>query len=198
MKLHHIFIAVLGISLMAPAPAAAQDMQSPNRVSIGFGGGTIPDLIDIFSSVLTNMVPGTYRTDTSTSPAAISVEYNRFLSPRFSVLGSGGVQRISRDVYRDGVRSGKMSSTYTHLMGGAAVHYRRGTYLDLYSNLAGGLAINHDSANVTGSEPRSETRPLPAFQATLLGIRAGAPVGAFLEIGAGYRGMVVFGVSYDF
>lgn len=197
MKLSRLFVVVVGLLVLAPAPVLGQ--QPTQRVSIGVGVGTIPDWMNVFSNVLQAVgTLGTYQTVTRSEPMTILAQYEHFLDNRFALLGATGLQRISRDVIVTGDPKGTLDSTYGHLMGGAAIHFRRNQTLSLYSNVAGGIALNHDTAKITGSPSTTESEVLPAFQVTLLGLRVGQPFGAFLELGAGYRGMVVLGASYEF
>lgn len=186
------------VALLVLVPTTAVGQQPTHRLSVGIGGATVPDWLDLVSNVLTSFGSlGSHKTKIQSEPLAVSVQYEHFLSDRFALLSAAGVQRISRDVIVADDPAGSMSSTYGHLMGGAAIHYRRGHTLGLYSNAAVGLALNHDSADIDGSASTTETRALPAFQLTALGLRVGHPFSAFLELGFGYRGMAVLGVSYE-
>lgn len=197
MKPFRLSAALLGLLLFAPLPATAQ--QPTHRLSIGIGVLTAPDWLDITSDVLRTAVTlGSYKTEARSGTGAISAQYERFLNSRLSLLGAAGFQRMSRDVIIDDTPSGTLSSSYAHAMAGAALHYRRGGGLGLYSNASVGFALNHDSADITGSPSTSESEFQPAFQVTALGLRVGQSYGAFLELGAGYRGTIVLGAAFEF
>lgn len=188
---------VVGLLLIAAPPAHGQ--QPMSRLSVGLGVASAPVWMDLISDVLQTTVSlGSYKTETRSGLGAVSAQYERFLNERITLLGAAGVERISRDVIVGGDSRGRMSSTWGHVMGGAAFHYRRGGTLGLYSNAAVGIALNHDSADIDGSPSATESEIRPAFQVTLLGLRIGRQLGPFLEFGAGYRGTVVLGASYDF
>ncbi len=190
-------LVIVGMLLIAASPAYGQ--QPTSRLSVGLGVGSAPVWMDLVTDVLTTVVTlGSYKTENRSGLGAITAQYERFLNDRFAVLGAAGVERISRDVIVDGDPRGTLGSTWAHAMGGAALHYLRGGALGLYSNAAVGVALNRDSAEIEGSPSSTESEIRPAFQLTLLGMRLGRRFGPFLEIGAGYRGVVVFGASYDF
>ena len=197
MKTFHPLAVLLALLLIARATASAQ--QPTSRVSVGFGGATAPDWMDMISDVVGTVVTlGSYKTETTSAGGAIVAQYERFVNQRFALLGAAGYQRIARDVIIDGDPSGTQNSTYFHMMGGAAIHYLRGNTVGLYSNAAAGLALHDHSASITGSDTSTESEIQPAFQVTLLGLRVGRPFGAFLEVGAGYRGIVVLGLDWTF
>ena len=170
-----------------------------SRLSVGLGVGSAPVWMDLATDVLQTVVTlGSYKTENRSGSGVINAQYERFLNERVALLGAAGVERISRDVVVGGDPRGTMSSTWGHVMGGAAFHYRRGGTVGLYSNAGVGIALNRESADIDGSSSATESEIRPAFQVTLLGLRVGRQLGPFLEFGAGYRGTVVFGVSYDF
>lgn len=197
MKSYRLISALLIILAVSASPARGQEAKS--RVAVGLGLLTAPDWMDIFSDVvLTSLSLGTYQTEKRSSIGALGLQYERFVRGPVALVGAGGFQRTTRDLFSNDDPRGKLTSTYAHLMGGAALHYHRGRTLGLYTNAAVGLALNHDSAEVEGEPHASDSRVRPAFQVTLLGIRAGGPIGAFMELGVGYRGTLVLGLSYDF
>lgn len=190
-------LLVVGLLLLAAAPARGQ--QPTSRLSVGLGVASAPVWMDLATDVLRTAVTlGSYRTENRSGVGAVAAQYERFLNERFALIGAAGFERISRDVIVEGDPRGTLSSTWGHVMGGAALHYLRGGTLGLYSSAAVGIALNHESADVEGSPSATESEVLPAFQITLLGMRTGRRFGPFLEIGAGYRGTVVLGASYDF
>lgn len=192
-----MLFAVVGLVLVVGPPAHGQ--QPMSRLSVGLGVGSAPVWMDLVTDVLQTVVTlGSYKTENRSGSGVINAQYERFLNERVALLGAAGVERISRDVVVGGDPRGTMSSTWGHVMGGAAFHYRRGGTVGLYSNAGVGIALNRESADIDGSSSATESEIRPAFQVTLLGLRVGRQLGPFLEFGAGYRGTVVFGVSYDF
>jgi len=196
MKYQRLIIGVLSLLLLLPTSALAQDH---SRISFGVGGGTVPDWLDLVSNALLTVgTVGKYKTEVKSEPVAVLIQYDRFVTDRISLLGAVGGQSISRNLLSGSEVRGDMKSTYGHLMAGASFHYLRGEVIGLYSSLAGGLAVNWDEANYVDEPSTSDTRALPAFQITPIGMRVGKSVGAFLELGFGYRGMAILGLSYDF
>lgn len=190
------FPAAFALLMLTAGPVLAQ--QPVSRVSVGVGGLTVPDMIEITTDIARTVVSvGTYTTDNHRSTGAIGAQYERFVVGRLAVVGAVGIQRIERDLLVRESPAGTLSSTYTHLIGGLSFHYVRGRILGLYSGLAGGFATHTERADATGGAA-TETEVLPALHVTLLGLRVSRPVGGFIELGGGYRGLIALGLSYEF
>ena len=75
-------------------------------------------------------------------------------------------------------------------------HWLRKPAWDLYSGVAIGAAMVMDHYEATSVDlARTASDPFFAYQATLLGVRAGGGLGAFLELGAGYHSLFKAGLS---
>jgi len=82
-------------------------------------------------------------------------------------------------------------------MGRLDLHWATAGPFEFSSGVAVGAGIF--SQRETGSEnPRSASTVLPAFQVSPLRLRVGADIGAFLDLGFGFRGALTVGVSGRF
>jgi outer membrane scaffolding protein for murein synthesis (MipA/OmpV family) len=188
-------LLAIGLLLLAATPARGQQPES--RLSIGLGLASVPNWVDgIVQELRTGLSSGSYETKSRFGLGAITVQYERFLSRRFTLLGAAGLEYIRRDVVDDD-RSGDLSSTWAHAMVGVAFHHRSET-LSLYSNLAAGIAGARETTDLEGGPEETASATVPAFQITLLGMRLERRFAPFLELGLGFRGTLVLGASYDF
>jgi hypothetical protein len=76
--------------------------------------------------------------------------------------------------------------------------YLKKPYLDLYFFVGAGVVFNKNKTIVNGENIASKLYLNPTTQITPLGIRVGKKVGAFAELGYGYKGIVNLGLSGRF
>jgi len=190
-------LALAGVLIFTTTPSA-HAQQPENRLSVSVGVGTLPELAESMGHVLGTVFTGaSYSTEVRGTPVAGGIQYERFLSPRIALLGTAGMQRIRRDAFVGSEPRGTLTSTYTHALAGFNVHYLRGQRAGLYSGASAGLGLRSESFDgQDGAEPGRDT--LVGLQVTALGMRVRRPLGAFVELGVGYRGMVAAGLSYEF
>jgi len=198
MKQIRLLLVLSTLVAAAASPASGQESRD-GRLSVGVGLLTAPDIVDALNSaVLTAFTLGSHTIENRSGNLGLSVQYERFLGGPFALLGGAGFQRTEGEIFSGGAKKGTLSSRYFYLMAGGSVHYLR-RRVGLFSSLAVGGAHDHDEAEMVGGEKNTNSAIRPAFQVTALGIRGGGRnLSGFMEMGFGYRGMLVFGVAYEF
>lgn len=127
------------------------------------------------------------------------VGYNYTVSSRVSIGLTSAVSFIKTNYFgvsdnASGVASTKQRVYSDHYTSLARVYYSWVRFQDftIYSSIAGGLCYQR-YRNQT--EDTRVNRFKPAYQANLLGFRAGRRLGAFLELGYGFAGVANVGLS---
>lgn len=86
-----------------------------------------------------------------------------------------------------------VSNKFTALMLQTSYYYNPNSFVQLYSGISAGPSY-YEQKDSTGTYNRT----IGAFQVNLIGARFGSYVGAFVELGFGYNGIITGGVSVKF
>ena len=166
-------------------------------LSIQYGVLSIDQLADILTDVLTIVVTlGTFSKNDMKYTGVPFLTYHYSANSRFGFGGaiggynSRGILQVTGDdvgTFKERNYIAAVELDYHWIMregfqlysgAGFGVRYRRGTY--------------------TTTETDTVNRVLPTFHINALGVRFGGKVGFFLELGAGYKGMLSAGANAQF
>ena len=190
-------VAVLALAALVLTQAGlAQDRR--HDFSLGYGVLSGDQLADIVTGVLTIVITmGTFAKDDMTFTGVPFLTYHYSSNSRFGfgaavggyssqgvllVLGEPVGEFKERSVF------GAVELDYHWVMkpgfqlysgAGFGIRHRRGTYSD-------------------ADDTETYNKILPTFHLNALGLRFGRTVGAFLELGVGYKGMLSAGLNAQF
>jgi hypothetical protein len=187
--------------MMATVNVNAQDgyEDTKHEVAISAGGMSNSQWIDVLEEITTVIVGATYKNEHFFGP--ISAEY--FYHAK-NWLGVGAILtygQSSQDMYLAGTKDGKATNTYTTLMPAAKFNWLRKKYFGMYSKVAVGATLRHES--IDSDDPQEEDYSNSDvhfnWQVSALGIEAGSPrIRGFVELGVGEQGMGLIGLRYKF
>lgn len=189
----------LAILFILIANAATSFAQGEFIAGYGiFSSGEIGS--DSFKPSVTSIttLDGDYNTFTNgIGPWVVGYKYE--MSEKFSLGVLGVVSTFKTNYFGNTLHEGlavdsKQSVSTNQLSTLARVYYSwiRFDNLTIYSSMAAGISYG----NFRNSSENIHTQKFaPAYQANVLGIRAGGRLGAYLELGYGYAGVANVGVS---
>ena len=216
-------LLIFGASLSAQA----QDNEYYNtkdEVAISIGGGTTTQIFSVFSelfsvigeALVTGIMTGgnyvgTTSYDNEKNIPPISVEYFHHISPVVSIGAIGAFNGSFSDMYCNWQRSdgsapvkqkvGKSSKYFITVLPAAKFDWLRRKNIGLYSKLAAGVTIMHESQqdDAEGGLDYNDTDVMFNFQLSLIGFEAGSENWrGFAELGFGEQGIALIGVKYKF
>lgn len=194
---------VLALILFLPVSSLnAQDRkvdfnsnQGEFEINAGYGIATLPDFINIFSSVLgAALVPGAVERIDGKGLGNYFIQLNYYLTDRMAVgLEMSYAQYQTTFIMNSGGSNAYQSKYITPMILGKYNWLNRPSF-KMYSSAAAGLSLYTGVGETSGNSKESHL----GFQLTPIGIRAGNKVAFFAELGFGYQGMVAGGISVKF
>jgi len=195
-----------------------------NEIGLTIGGGSNSELLNMYtdiaellatSAVTTSMTGGEYtghyRYGKKNYIPTIGIEYFYHLN---KVVGLGGIATfngMSRDMYATWVdnktgitredKTGEARRQNISILPAAKFDWLRRKNIGLYSKLAAGVTIMHESQqdDAEGGLDYNDTDVLFNFQLSLIGFEAGSENWrGFAELGFGEQGIALIGVKYKF
>lgn len=185
---------VLVLALLATAGLA---QTRKHDLSLSYGVGSIDQVTDVLTDILTIVLTlGTFAKDQVDYSGLPFVSYHYAPNSRLGFGVAVGGYRATGVLTVAGEDQGTFEETNT--IAAVELDYRwvMGRSFQLYSGLGVGVRFRKGTYETT--EPESLTQALPAFHVNALGLRVGRKVGLFLELGAGYKGMLLGGLSAQF
>lgn len=185
---------VLALALLTAAGLA---QTRKHDLSLSYGVGSIDQVTDILTDVLTIVLTlGTFAKDQVDYTGLPFASYHYAPNSRLGFGIAVGGYRATGVLTVAGEEQGAFEETNT--IAAVELDYRwvMSRSFQLYSGVGVGVRFRKGSYVTEGSE--SLTATLPTFHLNALGLRFGRKVGLFLELGAGYKGMVLGGLSAQF
>jgi len=164
----------LCLGLMVGQHASAQVQKGDVEFSLGYGALSAPKVENLATSILGEVITlGTqYQTDKVTyGPVSFTGQYA--LNNRLKVGMALSFERESSELRRK--------------------------YVELHSELALGVGFRRecfDKQSGSSLSNESSTSSRFAYQITPIGVRLGGKLAGFAEVGFGYKGFVLAGISY--
>lgn len=132
------------------------------------------------------------------SVAAINASYRYFVTRGLALGISGSFQPLS------GTSNLVLPSTPFNFTGSNTTVaadltwlYSSREWYQSYGGIGGGVSFMHEHDIYTDHTVRDINTQTFAFQFTLLGIRVGRSLGAYAELGLGYKGLINAGISWQ-
>lgn len=171
----------------------AQENEIPSdELSVSWGIGTVPHLIEGFSDALSSALVGDNASENTYG--VFSVQYMHNINQRFGI----GVAASYEYIYKDGKDSKKHSENYFTVMPTVRAYWFRGNSVGMYSRVAVGASLNvYNVPSASSKTEQTHTDIQLAYHAAPVAVEVGNnKVSGFLELGFGYQGIVNVGVKF--
>jgi len=166
-------------------------------VSLQYGFLSIDQLTDIFTDILTIVITlGTFSKDEVEYTGVPFLTYHYSANSRFGFGGAiGGYS--SRGVLQVGnIDTGTFKEQNFIAAAELDYHWIMREGLQVYSGA--GFGVRYRRGTYETTETETHNRVLPTFHLNAIGVRFGRKVGFFLELGAGYKGILSGGINAQF
>ena len=177
----------------------AQD--SKHDISVSYGVLTNDEFIDFYSDLFIDMFTLGYETTDNTKElGGIFITYKN-IAHKFNWGITAGYDAIlSSDVKDKDTLVGKAYSNRITIAFEAEYRYINKEFFQMYSGLGVGYSFRKDTYKPNLGEDQEKTYNMDHFnfQLTAAGVRFGKSFGGFMELGFGYKGILNFGLSYQF
>lgn len=169
-------------------------------ITASYGIVTTDQVADVLKDVLTTIFSfGTYEKDNYNYSGALFLTYKRPVTFRLHLGGTIGMDNVSGDLVSDNIKYGEFATSHTTLATEADLRWVKRNWLQMYSGLGLGYTFTSEQGTYTNTGESDINRSGHlAIQANALGIRLGKRLGGFMEVGFGYKGILNFGLSYQF
>jgi len=199
-----VITAILLGSMLAARPARAQNAPDPidhqNELYVSWGLGSVQEFVSVFGSIIDQVIRNSFGgesyTENDDSTGAIGIGYNRHLTPRWTLGGIANFVRYTRTATSMSGMVERARDDYFTVMARTDFRWVNAQYFQIYSSLALGGTYVH-SYQMDGGD-LSHNGLIYAGQINLLGLRVGHNIGAFLELGFGWNGLIAAGASGTF
>jgi hypothetical protein len=191
-----IFIAFTGVFFTA-SPSFAQ---KNHDISVQYCLATTPEIFDSSSEIFADIFQASVQRDNIRWSGGFYGTYRYFFTGIMSVSVALGYNRIWSDLISSGELVGENIRDYYTVAAEWNIHYLRFEMFQMYSG--GGLGatfVFEDNSYYRQIEGiSSESKVYPNFNFTFVGVRFGGNLGGFIETGIGYKGLLAFGLSWQF
>lgn len=197
-------LALLLFPALAPAgepppappasPTAPLTTDRPWSISLGTGAGGYVEFVDAFS----NGGPVAYDSSRRSDRLQLNVRADRQLDRWFRLGLAWTYNRWTETYFTGAARVGSIDNRVHTLLADVTLRWYRAEHVELYSALAAGAGRWSQAGTGIGSSQDGVQSGF-AFQLRYLGVNAGNDrLRAFLDLGIGFEGLVVAGVTLRF
>ncbi|MCF8347140.1 MAG: hypothetical protein K9G38_08005 [Bacteroidales bacterium] len=191
----YLLILLFSFSIML-----ARGQYLHHDITGSYGFVTTDQVADVLKDVLTTVFSfGTYEKENYDYSGALFLTYKRPVTYRLHMGGTVGIDNVSGDLLSNGTAYGTFHTRHTTFAGEADLRWVKRNRLQMYSGLGLGYTFTAEEGFVSGSGESDINRSGHlAIQVTAIGLRIGRKFGGFMEAGFGYKGLLNFGLSYQF
>lgn len=193
----NIFCFALLLMLVFPVQTMVAQGNRNSEISASYGVISTDDIANIFGEIITSIAG--YKTKNPTYTGIINVGYRNLINKRWLIGLTVSYEKSKAEAYVLDSKIGTEKNTYYTLAAEANYQYICGSMFQMYSGF--GIGFTQASATLLRTDNNPDTNDKNNhinFQFTLAGIRVGKTIGAFGELGFGYKGIVNGGVSFRF
>lgn len=174
-----------------------------NEISLNYGMPSMDMINSISSKDLDNYFPDNrYISDNFKGSGVVNMVFRRSSRNTKFIWGTSlSYSSFTSDIFYLGTYEGQLNRSFINW--GVEVHYRYQNLnkIQLYSGA--GLGFRYGSEKLTppaGSEKQGTTGTISqlSYQINALGLRYGNDLGGYIELGYGYKGIILAGISYQF
>jgi len=170
-----------------------------NDITASYGVITTDQVIDVFKDIIIATFSfGAYTKDNYQYSGALFLTYKYAPSFRFNVGATLGMDRVNGDLISNDIKTGEFRTSHTTLAVEMDYRYVKNEIFQMYSGLGIGYTLSIDSGTTNEGLEDSYAYGHTNMQLTLLGMRLGKKFAVFGEAGFGYKGLINFGLSYNF
>ncbi len=165
-----------------------------------YGIVTTDQIMDLVKDVVRAVFSfGDYEKDDYNYSGALFLTYKNAASYRMHVGATIGIDNVTGDLLQDGIKYGDFRTNHTTFAAESDIRWVKRDAFQMYSGIGLGYTFTAEKGEISGTGETDINRSgHVAFQINPLGMRIGKRLGAFAEIGFGYKGIANFGLSYQF
>ncbi|MEI7500821.1 MAG: hypothetical protein WCK84_10285 [Bacteroidota bacterium] len=201
MKSKTFLLIALALLVVSNSINAQEIKQGKNEIRLGYGALTAPEmansLMGIWPAIGITIFKDTIKDYTCSFYGDLNIEYHRHLKPWIAVGAGVSVNPISTFIRT--TKGGELTWNYylITVMPRVDFYYLNKGIFTMYSGIQAGasLILWQDRQ---GSTVYTDSGISAAFHVNAFGIRIGKEMGAFMEWGFGFRGIVNVGISGKF
>ncbi|MDR1585250.1 MAG: hypothetical protein LBS07_03620 [Prevotellaceae bacterium] len=176
----------------------AQEVEPKHELFAGYGLAGTSAVIEIFSDLLaTSITSGGYQKKNVYWSGNFHAGY-KFLPSKHTAVGlTYAYVKSSGDILFE-TKKGSIEHAYNTAAGEFDFRYINNPYFKLYSSIGAGLTLYREKYEVPSKSAEINYKTHFNFQFSPIGIKFGNSVGAFAELGFGYKGVIHAGVFASF
>lgn len=201
MKTRPFLLLTIVLVLLGASVNAQEYKPGKNEIRLGYGFLTGPEmansLLSIWPAIGMTIGKDTISDYMSSFYGVADLEYNRFLKKWVSIGVSVSLNPISTLIKTKHGKDLTWNYYIINVMPKVNFYYLNKGILSLYSGVETGAAIIL-WRDRQGSTTLSDSGVSWAFHVNVFGIRIGKEIGAYMEWGLGFRGVVNLGISGKF
>ncbi len=174
-----------------------------HQVSVGMGVGSTPQIIDAFMEIGSDFslifFHATSTLNKTNNIGEYRLAYGYTPKDRWNFGGAFSFNQSQFDVVSTEGKIGERVINYYTLAAESSYYFMKKEKLKLYALLGAGATLGSLKEKDFLSDKENRSRgTFFNFQITPIGISYGKQWGGFAELGFGYRGILSFGVFYNF
>lgn len=165
-----------------------------------YGIVTTDQVVDLLADLLVTLFSfGEYSKDNYAYSGALFLTYKNSVTHRLNIGATIGLDRVNGDLINDQIKYGEFSTTHVTVAGEADLRWVKKDFFEMYTGLGLGYTFSEDKGSISATNETDILNTGHAnLQFDLLGLRVGRNFGGFIETGFGYKGILNFGISYQF
>ncbi len=171
-----------------------------NDISMGYGLVTSNQIFDVTADVLTSVIlPGIYSTSNTQFSGGFIFNYKNSISDNWNAGLTFSYDFITKDVFIQREKRGDLDRKYMTIAGEIDYRYFKREIFQMYSLVGIGYTFLRDKyMPIVENEISNDSSGFFNFQISLIGLRIGKELAFYTEFGFGYKGILNFGLSYQF
>ncbi|MDR0835717.1 MAG: hypothetical protein LBN11_03935 [Tannerella sp.] len=191
-----LIISIMIVSSFAEIKA--QEDERKHEISIGIGVWSTSNLSFALGDALVNAIDfaGNVKFEDQTASPAYHISYKYFPTQKFSIGATmtAGSEKATGRI--ENQYDGSLKRIYSNIAIEPAYTYLNRKYFKLYVLAGVGLLYLHQDYTPNNGNKNKQSLYTADFQITPIGIKVGNTLGAYLEGGIGYKGIVSIGLFY--
>jgi hypothetical protein len=186
---------VLILTLISITCVSVYAQNSKNEISFGIGFESWRDIRESFQEPFTSIFSfGFIKNETVSNTETFTLNYKNYLTANTTIGATLNYQKFKNQLLFLDEPTSIIETRYYTLMGRGDYYYLRSEIIKLYSGVAVGAMLGHES----GESIDSKNELYFAFQANFFGLRVGKNLAGFFELGFGFNGIINMGLAYSF
>ena len=174
-------------------------LKGTNDLGVTIGGLTSNDIFDVTSKlVVTGASAGNLSYANQNAVPAIALTFKHAIANNWFLYADGVYQSIREDVFLSGTDAGEVNNSFLTFGLGTEYHYAHSDWFQMYSGVSVGYTFQNSNYTGSSEDIQDDSSGYFNFQINALGFRFGKSIAVTLELGVGYKGLAILGISYQF